>query len=193
VQQQAQRSVQGPHLQREILASVARSISGVERRCTSCTYRVACATANHAAHQPIAGAIDGRRRVAHTTHEISAPGFRGTAAVNGDQSVAFGALGRVVDVLWAHAAVLIQPLGGEVDGGELKMRRRILLFAAFELLLQLGNLLPAVFKLLQKLGVLLLSAFELLLKISILQKGLGIILSTQWCYLVCFRCDNSHF
>jgi hypothetical protein len=33
--------------------------------------------------------------------------------------VAFGALGRVVDVLWAHAAVLIQPLGGEVDGGRL--------------------------------------------------------------------------
>jgi hypothetical protein len=141
--------------------------------------------------------------------------------VNGDERVAFRALGRVVDVLWAHAAVLIQPLGGEVDGGELKMRRRILLFAAFELLLQLGDLLPAVFKLLPKLGVLQLFTFVLLLqlsdllpaafkllqkqgvlllfasdsllKISILQKGLGIILSTQWCYLVCFRCDNSHF
>ena len=41
----------------------------------------------------------------------------------GHERVAFRTLRRVVDVLGAQAPVLIQPLGGEVDGARLRSRR----------------------------------------------------------------------
>jgi hypothetical protein len=58
-----------------------------------------------------------RRRVAHAAHDVRA------AAAKQHEMVAFRTLRGVVDVLGAHAAVLVKPLGGEVDGARLRRRR----------------------------------------------------------------------
>ncbi len=66
-----------------------------------------------------------RRRMAHAAHDLRAARLlrlRDAAAVKGNEGVAFRALRRIVDVLGTHAPVLIQPLGGEVDGGRMRSR-----------------------------------------------------------------------
>jgi hypothetical protein len=56
--------------------------------------------------------------VAHATHDICTARLlrlRSIASVKENERVALRTLRRVVNVLGAHAAVLVQPLGGEVD------------------------------------------------------------------------------
>ncbi len=63
------------------------------------------------------------RFVAHAANDLTIARLlrrRLAADVKGRERVAFRALRRVVDVLRTHAAELIQPLGGEVDGGQLR-------------------------------------------------------------------------
>ena len=67
-----------------------------------------------------------RRRVAHAAHDARAarrPRLSAAAAVKRDEIMAFRTLRHVVDVLGAHAPVLVKPLGGEVDGARLRGRR----------------------------------------------------------------------
>jgi hypothetical protein len=69
-----------------------------------------------------------RRRVAHAAHDVCAARLlrlSAAAAAKGDRDeiVAFRTLRRVVDVLGAQAPVLVQPLGGEVDGARLRSRQ----------------------------------------------------------------------
>ena len=74
----------------------------------------------NAAHTPLRRVLALGASVAHAAHERL---LRLRRAVNGasagkrDQEVALGALRRIVHVLRADKAVLIQPLGGKVDGG----------------------------------------------------------------------------
>lgn len=58
------------------------------------------------------------RTVAHAANQVGIAGLLHlpvAAADKGRECVAFRALRRVVDVLGAHAAVLIRPLGGKID------------------------------------------------------------------------------
>ena len=64
--------------------------------------------------------------MAHAAHDVRAARrlrLSAAAAVERDEIVAFRTLRGVVDVLGAHAPVLVQPLGGEVDGARLRSRR----------------------------------------------------------------------
>jgi hypothetical protein len=85
----------------------------------SCTHGVASAASSHAAHQPVARMVLLHRAVTHSANEMVARLLRQrvAAAEKGREGVAFRALHRVVDVLGAQVAILIQPLGGKVDGG----------------------------------------------------------------------------
>ncbi len=56
--------------------------------------------------------------MAHAAHDV-----RAAAAAKRHEMVAFRTLRRVVDVLRAHAPVLVKPLGGEVDDARLRSRR----------------------------------------------------------------------
>ena len=113
-----QRGLRAPYLQREILASSIRCIRAVERTRARCAHGVAPAAASHAAHQPLARMLPRRRRVAHAAHDVSA-----AAATKRHERMTLRALRRVVDVLGAHAPVLVKPLRGEVDGARLRGRR----------------------------------------------------------------------
>ena len=121
-----QRGLRATYLQREILASSISCIRAVERTRARCAHGVAPTAASHAAHQPLARMLPQRRRVAHAAHhDVCAARLSAAATAKGDRDeiVAFGTLRRVVDVLGAHAPVLVQPLGGEVDGARLRSRR----------------------------------------------------------------------
>ena len=123
-----QRGLRATYLQREILASSISCIRAVERTRARCAHGVAPTAASHAAHQPLARMLPQRRRVAHAAHDVCAARLlrlSAAAAAKGDRDeiVAFRTLRRVVDVLGAHAPVLVQPLGGEVDGARLRSRR----------------------------------------------------------------------
>ena len=65
-----------------------------------------------------------RERVAHAAHDAPRCRCSSLAASDGerDQHVTFGALRGVVHSFGAHAAELVKPLGGEVDGGQLRER-----------------------------------------------------------------------
>ena len=123
-----QRGLRATYLQREILASSISCIRAVERTRARCAHGVAPTAASHAAHQPLARMLPHRRRVAHAAHDVCAARLlrlsaAATAKGDRDEIVAFRTLRRVVDVLGAHAPVLVQPLGGEVDGARLRSRR----------------------------------------------------------------------
>ena len=63
-----------------------------------------------------------RRYVANATDDVITDRLLCLRDTVGDQrheGVAFWALRGVVDVLGAHTAVLIQPLGGKIDGGRM--------------------------------------------------------------------------
>ena len=67
-----------------------------------------------------------RRRVAHAAHDVRAARLlrlSTAAAVKRHERVTLRTLRRVVDVLGAHAPVLVKPLRGEVDGARLRSRR----------------------------------------------------------------------
>ncbi len=59
-----------------------------------------------------------RRRVAQAAHDV-----RAAAAAKRHEMVTFRTLRRVVDVLGAHAPVLVKPFGGDVDGARRRSRR----------------------------------------------------------------------
>ncbi len=64
--------------------------------------------------------------MAHAAHDVRAARLlrlRGAAAVKQREGVTLRTLRRVVDVLRAHALVIVQPLRGEVDGVRLRSRR----------------------------------------------------------------------
>ena len=77
---------------------------------------VSCAAARRAAHEPLRRvlALDGF--MADAAQEALLR-MSGSAAVvrEGREQVTFGALRRVVNVLGAHAAILVQPFGCNVD------------------------------------------------------------------------------
>ena len=110
-----------PYIQGEIVSCRSRCIGAAKRCDASCAHGVASAASSHAAHQPIARMLPLRRPVAHAANHVVGIArllrLRAAAADKGREGVAFRALRRVVHVLAAHAAVLVQPLGGEVDGG----------------------------------------------------------------------------
>jgi hypothetical protein len=87
-----------------------------KRRRASCTHGVASTAASHATYQPLTRM---RRRVAHATHDICTVyllRLRSAASFKGNERVSLWTLRRVVHVFGAHAAVLVEPLCGEVDG-----------------------------------------------------------------------------
>ncbi len=86
----------------------------------ACAHGVVSAASSHATHQPDARLRPLRRTVAHAANEVGIDGLLRlwvAAADKGREGVAFRALRRVVHVFGAHAPVLVQPLGCEVDGG----------------------------------------------------------------------------
>ncbi len=109
-----------PHLRREIVSSSNRAARAAQSTRAICAHGVAPAAARLAARQPAARLPPLRRSVAHAANDVGVARLlrrRLAAAVKGRERVAFRALRRVVHVFWAHAAELIQPLGGEIDAG----------------------------------------------------------------------------
>jgi hypothetical protein len=105
----------------------ATDLCGQASRATHAAHiGVAPAEASHAAHQPLLRMLPRHRRVAHAAHDVRAARLlrlRGAAATKRHERMPLRALRRVVDVLGAHALVLVKPLGGEVDGARLRSRR----------------------------------------------------------------------
>ena len=86
----------------------------LQRADAAAAHCVSCAAARHAAHNPLRRVLALRERVAHAAQEA----LRwGAAASKCNQVVALRALRGVVNSFGAHATELVQPLGGEVDGG----------------------------------------------------------------------------
>ena len=89
---------------REIIVPCSSSRRAAIRDNASTTHGVASAAARHAAHEPLRRVLALRAYVADAANE----GGRAVAAGRtGPERVAFGALRRVVNVLGAHAAVLV--------------------------------------------------------------------------------------
>ena len=107
----------------KIVAGDTSSRCVTQRAEAAAAHEVAAAAAHHAAHEPLRSALAVGKTVTNPAHDTL---LRLCAAITGNQGqerVSLWALRGVVHVLGAHAAVLVQPLCGEVDGGGVDLER----------------------------------------------------------------------
>ena len=88
----------------------------MQRADAAVAHGVSCAAPCHAAHQPQRRLLALRMRVADAAHDALRC-CTAASAGQGCKRVTFGALRGVVHGVGAHAAVLVKPFGGKVDGG----------------------------------------------------------------------------
>ena len=87
----------------------------LQRADAAVAHGVSCAAARHAAHEPLRRVLALRECVADAAQEALRWGAAAASKCN--QVVALGALRGVVHSFGANAAELVQPLGGEFEGG----------------------------------------------------------------------------
>jgi hypothetical protein len=110
---------------RELVINCRNDRSTADRPDAGFAYCVASTAASNTASQPQLRVLARRASMADPTNEAGVAlqllfdtcrlGCTATAASIRQQRVAFGALCCVVDILWACAAILVQPLGCVVD------------------------------------------------------------------------------
>jgi len=101
-----------PHKHGYIVTHCFSSRRAAERVDAIVAHGVAFAAACQAAHEPLQRLFALRASVADAANEDGR-----VAAGAWNECVAFGALRRVVNILGAYVAVLVQPFRGQVDGG----------------------------------------------------------------------------